>query len=77
MSELDRVRWHCRRGMLELDLVLNAFVEREYRELNETESIAFKELLNLPDQELYDLIIGRTEPPEGTVGAILRRVRAC
>ena len=28
MSELDRIRWHCRRGMLELDLVLARFLER-------------------------------------------------
>jgi len=31
MAELDRIRWQCRRGLLELDLVLNRFVERESR----------------------------------------------
>ena len=76
MSELDRIRWHCRRGMLELDLVLNAFVERDYPTLDAEEARAFKELLEFQDQELYDLVMGRSEPPEGAVGAILRRVQA-
>jgi antitoxin CptB len=57
MSELDRVRWRCRRGMLELDLVLGKFIEKHYLSLSDSEIETFKEMLNYPDNELCDLIL--------------------
>ncbi len=59
MSEIDRVRWHCRRGLLELDLVLNHFVEKHYQRLTPDQKVALKRLLDLPDNDLWDLVIGR------------------
>jgi len=61
MKELDRVRWHCRRGMLELDIVLKRFVDKHYTQLNETELQQFDTLLNLPDNDLWDMITARKE----------------
>ena len=40
----DRLRWHCRRGMLELDLVLSAFLERHLERLDPAGIEALKEL---------------------------------
>ena len=62
MSELDRVRWRCRRGLLELDLVLKKFLERRYDQLGPEERAVFIELLEQPDNDLLDLAMGRTEP---------------
>ena len=59
MKELDRVRWRCRRGVLELDIVLQRFVDKHYTQLNETELQQFDTLLNLPDNDLWDMITTR------------------
>ena len=45
MSDIDRVRWHCRRGMLELDLVLKRFLEQHFAGLSPLQHAAFKRLL--------------------------------
>ena len=62
MSDLDRVRWRCRRGLLELDLVLKGFLEKDYGRLGPEEQAVFLELLEQPDNDLLDLAMGRTEP---------------
>ena len=62
MSELDRVRWRCRRGLLELDLVLKKFLERRYDQLGPEERDLFVELLDQPDNDLLDFALGRAEP---------------
>jgi antitoxin CptB len=59
MSEADRIRWHCRRGMLELDLVLAAFLERHFASLGQRRLAALHNLLDLSDPELFDLVMGR------------------
>jgi antitoxin CptB len=59
MSEADRIRWHCRRGMLELDLVLTAFLERHLDTLGPRGLATLRKLLELPDPELFDLVMGR------------------
>jgi len=63
MKELERVRWRCRRGLLELDIVLGRFVEQHYEGLNDLQQVAFDVLLDLPDNVLWDMITGREEPP--------------
>lgn len=59
MKELDRIRWRCRRGMLELDIVLQGFVEKHYMQLNKAELQHFDTLLNLPDNDLWDMITSK------------------
>lgn len=56
--ELQRLRWRCRRGLLELDIVLGRFVDKHYPSLGEAERIAFDELLDMADTELWDLVTG-------------------
>jgi antitoxin CptB len=63
VSEKDRVRWQCRRGMLELDLVLKRFLERHFDTLTRGQHLAFKALLEFPDNDLWDLVCGRYQPP--------------
>ena len=75
MGEADRIRWHCRRGMLELDLVLSAFVERMLERLDAAQVEAFRALLEYPDQELLDLVMGRAEPEDKAVRRVLEMVR--
>ena len=74
----DRLRWRCRRGMLELDLVLSAFLERHLDQLDASEIEALKVLLALPDPDLLDLVMGRAEPEgaaEHELIALMRKSR--
>jgi antitoxin CptB len=57
-----RLRWRARRGMLENDLLVSRFLDRYLSELSEAELRAFDQLLELPDQELFELLLLRKEP---------------
>lgn len=72
MKELDRVRWRCRRGMLELDIVLQRFVDKHYTQLNEIELQQFDTLLNLPDNDLWDMITAKKEMGDIKLQPMLR-----
>ena len=60
-TELHRLKWNCRRGLLENDLVLEKFVERDLQTLNAEQVDAFRFLLALEDGDLWDLVSGRAE----------------
>jgi antitoxin CptB len=61
MKELERARWRCRRGLLELDIVLQRFMDEHYATLGETELRQFETLLDLPDNDLWEMIAMRKE----------------
>ncbi|MCB1761766.1 MAG: succinate dehydrogenase assembly factor 2 [Gammaproteobacteria bacterium] len=63
MSEISRLRWLCRRGMKELDLVLTGYLDHHYPNVSEGEQAQFRQLLEMQDPELYRLILGKE--PEG------------
>ena len=62
MAEFDRIRWRCRRGLLELDLVLDRFLKQRFDALDAGERRLFDELLDAPDNDLLDMALGRAEP---------------
>ncbi|MBU1213750.1 MAG: succinate dehydrogenase assembly factor 2 [Gammaproteobacteria bacterium] len=68
---LERVRWRCRRGMLEMDILLGRFVERYYPQLDEEQRQIFDELLDLPDTDLWDLVRGDKEPEQTRLREVL------
>ncbi len=55
-AEQRRLAWRCRRGMLELDIILQRFVKAQFDSLTLAEMQAFDELLELPDNEFWSLI---------------------
>lgn len=71
-----RLRWRCRRGMLELDLLLQGFLECAFHELPETEKRRFEALLDYPDPVLLDWLMGRTVPLEQGLADVVERIRA-
>jgi len=78
---LQRVRWRSRRGLLELDIVLGRFIEAFYTQLDEKEKQAFEVLLDMPDNSLWDMIVGRAErgvqeATQGEQQALLEKIRA-
>jgi antitoxin CptB len=54
--------WHCRRGMLELDLILSRFVEKNLDLMTEMQLDAFEELLSCTDPELFSWLMGHSIP---------------
>ena len=75
MSELDRIRWNCRRGLLELDLVLARFQQRVLPGLSRDEVEAFKALLQCSDNDLWDFVTGRLEPSPGMEARLVQLLR--
>ena len=57
-----RLRWRARRGLLENDLVLTRFLDAWERDLTDADVAGLDRLLDLTDNELLDLILGRAEP---------------
>ncbi|AWN16956.1 succinate dehydrogenase assembly factor 2 [Salinisphaera sp. RV14] len=75
MSEKSRVRWLCRRGMKELDVLLERFVRSDYDTLTEQQHTEFVHLLNHEDPDLWVLMMGRAEPENPAQGELLARIR--
>lgn len=78
--ERRRLRWRARRGLLENDLLLGRFLECRGDALDHREAAAFARLLELPDNDLLDLLLARKEPepPLDTadIRALLAQMRA-
>ncbi len=72
---LARLRWRCRRGMLENDLVLARFLAERGESLTENDVAMLDRLLDLPDNELWDLIARRTEPADASLAPLLAALR--
>ena len=77
--ERRRLRWRARRGLLENDLIVSRFLDREGEGLDVAEILALEDLLDLPDNELLDLLLARKEPQgaldNNAVRNLLRRMR--
>ncbi|HEV8647471.1 MAG TPA: succinate dehydrogenase assembly factor 2 [Burkholderiales bacterium] len=71
MAEIDRVRWHCRRGLLELDVVLTRFLDRHFERLSPQQRAAFNRLLDYPDNDLWDFVTGKQLPPDAESAHII------
>ncbi len=61
---LSKLRWRCRRGMLENDLFLERFFERHGHSLTQRNGDALNALMELSDNDLLDLHLGRKSPAE-------------
>jgi antitoxin CptB len=60
---MNRLRWLCRRGMLELDAWLTRFLDVRYAVLPADQQAVFARLLNQDDMALFDWITGECDPP--------------
>ena len=75
MTERDRVRWRCRRGMLELDLLLQGFLDRGYDGMAPRELEAFDQLLEYPDNVLLDVLMGHMVPADKDIVCVVEKIR--
>ena len=75
-EEFARLRWHCRRGMRELDELLVNYLEHHYRDSSEEHKRAFRELLELQDPELLRYLLGKLVATDEFVAHVLSQIRS-
>ena len=68
--------WQCRRGMLELDLLLNNFVDKKVKTLTQQQKESFELLLSYPDQTLLDLLLGNTVSSDFSLSIIVKKIQS-
>jgi len=76
MENAARIRWACRRGMLELDLFLMRFFENRYAHLTEIERQNFSDLLTYPDPDLFQWFMGYILCSEVRFQGLIADIRA-
>ncbi len=74
-AELGRLRWRCRRGMRELDVLLLRYLERDWPAAAPAEQAAFRDLLERQDPEVNALLLGRLEPEYEALLRVLECLR--
>ncbi len=76
MAELDKIRWQCRRGLLELDLILEKFNRQHLAGLDPVQLERYQELLAYPDNDLLDLVMARAAAPDRRYNNVLQLLRS-
>ena len=82
MSNFDetakrRIRFLTRRGLLELDIVLGRFMEKEFDNLSDEELSVFVEILELPDPSFLALVNEKEETDNPEFKSLLDKIRRC
>jgi antitoxin CptB len=75
-TRLAKLRWRARRGMRELDAVLQSFAQDVAPTLPPAELVRFEQILELPDPELFTYLTGRSAPSDPDTARLIDRVRA-
>ena len=75
-TRLKRIRWRCRRGMLENDLILARFLEASADTLTEDDVANLDKLLNMTDNALWDLLSGREDAGDPSLAPFVTRLRS-
>ncbi|MBV5307894.1 MAG: succinate dehydrogenase assembly factor 2 [Chromatium okenii] len=75
-EEFRRLRWQCRRGMLELDDLLEQFLDLGYSELNAAQRHTFTTLLAAQDTQLSDWLMARATPDDPQLRDLVERIIA-
>ncbi len=73
-ADYNRLCWHSRRGMLELDLVLEPFVKQRYPELPVADQARYQRLLECEDQDLFSWFLGRVKPQDEELANIVEQI---
>jgi antitoxin CptB len=77
---LSKLKWRCRRGLLENDLFIQRFFDRYEASLTMRQAAALNELMDLGDNDLLDLLLRRKEPEDvittGDVREVLEMLRS-
>lgn len=75
-ARMGRLKWHCRRALLELDIVFQRFWAQQGDELDEKSEAALTRLLALEDHDLWDLVNGRKETSDPELTGLVEVLRS-
>ena len=70
-----KIRWKCRRGMLELDILFDRFYEKQFHILTSKEKEVFNQLLNYSDPLLYNWFLGHTAPKSPSFKKLIQKIQ--
>lgn len=70
-----KLRWACRRGMLELDVLIGNFLEERYLLLSEPEQQIFIKLLACNDQELFEWLMNKNAPKDPDLQIMVGKIQ--
>ena len=76
MDNYSKVKWHCRRGTLELDVMLNTYFDSTYRTADVEEKGLFLQLLDMQDPELLSYFMGTKKPVTEGLAALVKKIRS-
>ena len=74
-AELRRLRWRCRRGMKELDQLLNRWLDREWAASSESRRGVFLQMLDCEDDRLWRWFLGHETAPDADLDALVQCIR--
>jgi antitoxin CptB len=75
-AERQRLRWHCRRGMRELDQLFTRYLDKRWLYADAQEREAFRHLLECEDDKLWRWCLGYDVPEDPVLHAIVQRILA-
>lgn len=75
INNIAKLQWACRRGMLELDVILSNFLKEAYSSLSDEDKSHFVDLLSCPDPVLFDWLMGREMPEDAHLAKITEIIR--
>ena len=75
-DQAERLKWRSRRGLLELDLVFEKFWSKSQGDLTPAQAEALEVLLALPDNDLLDMVMGRSEAPDAHLREMVEKLRS-
>ena len=75
ITEYSELKWRCRRGMLELDILLNSYLDKNYSTMSQQQGDLFGEVLDYPDQVLFDLLLGNMQSSDARVNRLVSEIQ--
>ena len=75
IAEYAELKWRCRRGMLELDILLNSYLDKHYNTMSQQQGDIFSEVLDYPDQVLFDLLLGNMQSSDVRVNRLVSEIQ--
>ena len=72
---MSQVRWQCRRGMLELDMLLHRFFDAHYSDLCDKEKALFSQLLSYPDHALFQILMGTEQAADTQLQPLISLIK--
>jgi len=76
MSDMSRLRWRCRRGTKELDIVMNRYLAERYPTASAEEQASFSDLLDVEDPIIFDYLMDKTRSDDANQQALIEILKS-